>query len=297
MPSADKLPVLKMPAELALPALRMLAAHRTEDERRRMLTALRPGTPPRTLLNAYILPSLTELGLYDGTLRSGDVTRYGRAIAEAQADKARALMARRLVGMDAARVGLIDWLDQLSPRGERKRLALRRFIHEALGVPEAGVANALDRLGKWAGYLVFFDVVRERRTSRGVLTWAVNRRHLAALSNVEVEDPVDGLQSSAEQAAALLVAYARTSQQLGTRLYLPIAAVRDELGRELQPSRGTLLDTQLDEILRQAPSILSDYVVSFSPFSGSARGGLKLDNMYAGFISIRARPPKASSND
>jgi hypothetical protein len=297
VPSADKLPVLKMPADLALPTLRILTVYRTEDERRSMLTALRPGTPTRTLLNAYVLPSLTELGLYDGTLRSGDTTRYGRAIAEAPADKAKSLMARRLVGMDAARVGLVDWLDQLSPRGERKRLALRHFINEVLGVPEAGIANALDRLGKWAGYLLFFDVIRESRSSRGVLTWTVNRRHLTALSSVEVNDPSVELQSSNEKANALLGAYARTSQQLGTRLYLPIATVRDELGRELQPSRGTLLDAQLDEILRQAPAILDEYVVSFSPFSGPSRGGLKLDNMYAGFISIRARPVKASSND
>lgn len=286
-----------MPADLALPTLRILTVYRTEDERRSMLTALRPGTPTRTLLHAYVLPSLTELGLYDGTLRAGDTTRYGRAIAEAPADKAKLLMARRLVGIDATRVGLVSWLEQLSPRGERKRVALKRFIEEMLSVPETATANALDRLGKWVGYLLFFDVIRESRSSRGVLTWTVNRRHLAALNSTEVDDHSVELQSSNEKADALLAAYARTSQQLGTRLYLPIAAVRDELGQELQPSRGTLLDAQLDEILRQAPSILSEYVVSFSPFSGPSRGGLKLDNMYAGFISIRARPVKASSND
>ncbi len=285
-----------MPAEMALPALRLLATHRTEEARRSMLTALRPGILARTLLNAYVLPSLSELGLYAGTLRSGDVTRYGRAIAEANAVKARALMARKLLELDASRVGLLDWLAQLSPRGERKRFALRRFLDERLGLPESSVASALDRLGKWAGYLIEFDIIRERDTGRG-LVWDVSRRHLAALSTAGEDKPSERLPDDVGQATALLSAYSQSCEQLGTRLYLPISAVREELGAELKRTSGTLLDEELDDILRRSPTLLKDHLVSFSPFSGPARGGLKLENMYAGFISIRKRPTKAESSN
>jgi hypothetical protein len=54
-----------------------------------------------------------------------------------------------------------------------------------------------------------------------------------------------------------------------------------------------LPDPELDEIIREAPVLLPKYHVSFSPFSGPARGGLKLANMYAGFISIRPRAKSA----
>lgn len=284
-----------MPPKFAIHGLRILAWNQSPEDRRKLLVALNPGVPERTTLNAYMLPSLTELGLYSGTLRAGAVTRDGKIIAEAKDSKAEALMARRLIQIDAEHVGLVEWLAERASRGEIKRFALRRFIDEALGVPESDISTTLDRLGKWALYLTHFGVIRESRMSRGVI-WTVNRRHLAALNKIEPEGPLDRLPSDSDQADALLAAYARASQQLATRLYLPISAVRDELGRELQNSSGTLLDEELDDILRRAPALLKDHLVSFSPFSGPApRGGIKLENMYAGFISIRTRPSRHDS--
>lgn len=289
MASAEKLPVLKMPAKLALPGLRILARNRTADERRKLLAALNPNIPERTLLNAYMLPSLAELRLYSGTLKAGDVTRYGKTIAESKDPKAYALIARRLIEMDAERIGFVDWLAEFSGRGQRKRAALRNFVNERLGLPEASVRAALDRLGKWSNYLIFFGVMRESHTTKGV-TWVINRRQVGALSAVTPDAQTNSLPSSEEQSDALLSAYARASQQLGSRLYLPITAVRDELGRELERYSGELTDTEVDEVLRRAPGLLERHIVSFSPFSGPARGGLQLENMYAGFISIRSRP-------
>jgi hypothetical protein len=62
-------PVLKMPPERALSSLRILASPLPEPAKRAALTALSPGIKERTSLYAYALPSLTELGLYEG--RSG----------------------------------------------------------------------------------------------------------------------------------------------------------------------------------------------------------------------------------
>lgn len=286
-------PVLKMPPELALPAIQILLDHRTPESRRAALTALRPDIPQRTLLNAYVLPSLTELRLYTGTLRSGQVTRYGEAIARAQNEHARQLMAQHLVELDAKRIGLVGWLATESSTHERRR-ALRRFIETKLGLTGKAAITALDRLGKWGGYLIFFGVIRESQTD-GAAVWAVNRRHIDALRALGTNSWVTSL-SKQTRRDALLEAYSKASRQVGTRLYLPIAVLRDELGRILEREGTLLSDGQLDEIIRQAPLLLTQHLVTFSPFSGPARGGIQLANMYAGFVSMRFKA-KADTQD
>lgn len=89
-------------------------------------------------------------------------------------------------------------------------------------------------------------------------------------------------------ANALLGAYERVSRRLSQRLYIPIVLVRDELRTSV--SRAT--KAELNAVLCRAPHLLPDYIVTFSPFSGPARGGVSVRGMYAGFISIR---PKAIS--
>jgi len=282
------IPVLKMPPELALPAIHVLLDHRAPESRRAALAALRPDIPQRTLLNAYVLPSLTELQLYTGTLRSGQVTRYGEAMARAQNDHARQLMAQHLVELDANRIGLLDWLATESSTRERKKRALRRFIQTRLGLTGKPAINALDRLGKWGGYLIFFGVIRESQTD-GAVVWTVNRRHIDALRALGTNSWVTSL-SKQTRRDALLEAYSKASRQVGTRLYLPIAVLRDELGRILEREGTLLSDAQLDKIIRQAPLLLTQHLVTFSPFSGPARGGIQLANMYAGFVSMRFKP-------
>ena len=270
-----------MPADLALPALRALAAHRTADARREALSTLRSTVPTRTLLNAYVLPSLGELRLFSGSLRAGRPTRFGMAVARASEPEARLLMARHLIGLDSERVGFVDWvLRTASSLGRRHTLS--GFASERIAPGDPAWPAFIDRLGKWVGYLVFFGIVREHQGKSGA--WSVSERHISALRSGAGEGR---LPPRARLSTALLDAYARASQELGTRLYIPVAVLRDELGRELESSDVQLTDTQLDSILRRAPSLLREYVVSFSPFSGPARGGLKLDDMYAGYISIR----------
>jgi hypothetical protein len=271
-----------MPTELALPALRVLSQHRVPNIRRELLLALRPEVPPRTLLNAYVLPSLTELGLFDGTLRSGRVTRYGEEIARAPEADAHALLAQRLIEIDSASIGLIQWLSQQSRKDLSRRVALRRFAEDKVGQLHPAMPALLDRLGKWGAYLVAFGVVRELSDDKGQV-WSVSRRQVAALSAGKKTH----LPPKKIRGEALLEAYAEASRQLGTRLYIPVSLLRDELGSVLRGSNHVLTDSQLDEILKEAPDILNDHVVSFSPFSGPARGGLALTSMYAGFVSVR----------
>jgi hypothetical protein len=285
-------PVLKMPAELALPALRILASHSAEPIRREALAALRPGVSLRNLLNAYVLPSLNELGLFKGTLKKGEVTRYGAVVAQAKDSTAHLLMARQLLNMDSEHVRFVEWLEECRGKSERKQIALKRFAEERLGVSVDLLGRALDRLGKWVGYLVHFGVVRE--TSGPRATWSVSKRHITALRRLPSSGRAESRALTAdEQRDALLSAYGRASQQLGTKLYVPIEILREALGTELAPLAGTLLDPDLDEILRRAPTLLEDYSVSYSPFSGPARGGLTMQGMYAGYMSIR---PRASAH-
>ena len=276
--AAIRVPVLKMPPDMAFPALRLLAENRSFQARRDKLCSLKPSVPPRTLLNAYVLPSLNELRLFEGTLRSGQPTRYGRSVAQAPESQARVLMARHLVALDAEWVGLIE---VLKDRTVSRRRALRDFAEER-GIPESARVALFDRLGKWAGYLIFFGIVREQQEPR--VTWSASRRQIEALGCMAPSVSLPSHRSSRE---ALLNAYATTTRQVGTRLYIPIPTLRDELGRELEHAGILLTDSALDDILRMAPNLLSGYVVSFSPFSGPARGGLQLDGMYAGFISVR----------
>jgi hypothetical protein len=277
-----RVPVLKMPPELAVPAVRILDGNADADERRGLLEKLNPRIPIRTLLNAYVMPSLNELRLFSGTLRSGKTTRFGKAIATAVAPETHALMAKHLVGLDAEHIGLVNWLADQAGAARGRRTVLKRFAEDRLAPADPSLTAYIDRLGKWAGYLVYFGVIRELSGQRGT-TWSVSRRHVAAILSGS-EKKVPGDKALAE---ALLGAYARASQHLGTKLYIPVAILRDELGAELQENGVVLSDTQLNDILRRASALLGDYRVSFSPFSGPSRGGLKLDEMYAGFVSIR----------
>lgn len=71
---------------------------------------------------------------------------------------------------------------------------------------------------------------------------------------------------------------------------MPVSEVRDEIGSLLRERKITLLDSDIDTILVRAPTLLPNYVVTFSPFSGPARGGLQIDaKTYVGFISLRKR--------
>jgi hypothetical protein len=278
------IPVLKLPPELALPALDVLAGDRSASERRAALVALRPSVPPRTMLNAYVLPSLADLKLFDGTLRTGRVTRYGMSIARATARVAQALMAKHLIGVDSDRVGFVSWLAEQPSSAVAKQSAPRRFAVTRLGTSTDDLGAVIDRLGKWIGYLVFFRVLRES-TSHGLVILSVSTRQIAALAGSQAQS-VRALGPDAKR-NALLQAYSLTSLRLGTRLYLPVSKMRDELGRQFEASQLTLSDAQLDDIIREAPDLLKGHIVSFSPFSGPARDGIAVDQMYAGYISIR----------
>lgn len=177
-------PVLKMPPNIAVKALRVLEREQSGESRAAALCELWPSIDKRTLLNAYVLPSLSELGFFSGTLRTGKVTRFGHLIAMAQDSDAEVLVARQLLAIDSDRVGLVEWLRERSIRGARKRTALTRFTEEKLGFGFAAMPVALDRLGKWMGYLVEFGVVREVERD-GRISWSVNARHLEALRGTD----------------------------------------------------------------------------------------------------------------
>lgn len=282
-----KVPVLKMPPELALPALRILAETKSPEDRRSLLVALRPEVPPRNLLNAYVLPSLNELRIFDGTLRTGRVTEFGRAVANASESEANLLMAKQLVGLDGENVGLIDWMLENVKTRTRRRSILGNFADDRIGSSDPERTAYLDRLSKWTAYLVHFGLIREHSPRRGSAAWTISRRHIAGLRSTTHASsaPPDPRESE----AAILAAYANASRQLGTRLYIPVALLRDELGKQLGGTARHLTDFELDELLRALPVLLPNHTVTFSPFSGPARGGLKLDNMYAGFVSVRAK--------
>lgn len=290
-------PVLKMPPDLALPSIRILGDRSDESAHSvgHRLHLLRPNIPTRTLINAYVIPSLKELDLYAGTLANGNLTRFGQAIYEAakkRDDGANGLIARQLAGIDARRVGLNRWLGQAinAHDDDSRKSVLHRFLtaewpDDARTQREEKIA--FDRLGKWLSYLVYFGVVREVLVAgRSILT--TDNRQLEALRTGPQSVPPISVQR-----AALLDAYSRVATKLGTRLYLPIATLRDEFGRILHKQGFLLTDDSLNEILRVAPKILEDRLVTYSPYSGPASGGLVTHNMYAGFISIRA---SASAN-
>jgi len=280
-------PVLKLPPDLALPAIRVLASAKGPEERHQQLVKLRPTIPPRTLLNAYVLPSLKELRLYGGTLRDGSLTRFGEAVAKAAEEndeKGAEVLARQLVALDHERVGFVDWLVSRSRKGngESQRTVLTEFLRDTTSHDEAPSPAALDRLGKWVGYLVFFRVLRGDSTAGTATSLGVDPRHVKALS--EAPGP---LPRASVLRDGLLEAYADSMRKVGTQLYIPIALLRDELGDRLLAQGVLLTDAQIDAILRRAPQLLRGYAVTFSPFSGPSRGGLKLAMMYAGFVSVR----------
>jgi hypothetical protein len=199
-------------------------------------------------------------------------------------------MARQLLDIDVDRVGFVAWLGERGPHGESKLTGLKRFCAQRLGVSETLMPRAIDRLGKWVGYLICFDVVQE--TSGPPAYWCVSTRHVSALHKVTAAtDNAAGVLTRDQERDALLGAYSSASQQLGTKLYVPIHNLRESLGLELALPEAPLLNSQLDDILRRAPALLDDYTVTFSPFSGPARGGLEIPGMYAGYMSVRLRAP------
>ncbi len=289
-------PVLKMPPDLTIPALRVLDRETVGDARKAALCALRPEVDPRTLLNAYVLPSLTELRFFRGSLRSGEVTRVGHLIAEGQDADARVLVARQLLSIDTERVHLVEWMQERTIRGIRRRTALANFVNEKLALVGREFTVALDRLGKWAGFLVWFGIVREAER-QGVVTWAVNARHVDALRGSDSLRAMKAFTTD-DMRELILDAYARASMRLGTRLYLPISEIRDEIGALLLDRRIKLLDSDIDKILMRAPKLLPDYTLVFSPFSGPAEGGLRLDAAtYVGFMSLRPRNKATAEDD
>lgn len=289
----QSIPVLKMPPELALPALRILGARdgRTDHEIRKRLHELRRSIPSRTLLNAYVFPSLKQLELYEGSLASGHLTRFGREVflvtESGTCAAAEELVARQLVDIDFGRVGLLEWLVPRArelARQPRKDI-LRLFLADSgqVALSSQVEAAALDRLGKWLSYLAYFGVIREA-TVAGEAMLTVDARHVSALRARASALPPQKIQRN-----GLLDAYSRQARRLGTRLYIPIVSLRDELGAALNASGFLLTDAAIDKILTAAPELLQKHVVSYSPYSGPARGGVALSNMYAGFISIRPR--------
>lgn len=285
-------PVLKMPPELALGAVEILGRHVGEpaDLLAQRLHSLRRSIPIRTLVNAYVVPSLKELELYAGTLADGGLTRFGQAIYNAgqvSEERAKGLLARQLVDIDAEGVGLTRWLTASAnaPEDDRKTL-LSNFLKgqsQRAARTDREQKIVFDRLGKWLGYLVFFGVVREVLVG-GRPKLSTDQRQLEALRTESLNVPPIQVQRS-----ALLDAYSRVANRLGTRLYIPVAALRDEFGRILHSHGFLLTDDGLNEILRVAPRILEDRIVAYSPYSGPASGGLVMNNTYAGFISISPR--------
>lgn len=284
----ERVPVLKMPPDLAIPALRVLRSSKTAADRRAGLAALRPGLSSRTIVNAYALPSLSALALFVGSRASGFVTKYGREIASAPADEAQALFAKHLLGLDRENVGLVDWVERQTKDGPRSRSHLiQQFATDRLGSAHPLRTSYIDRLTKWSAYIQHFGIIREEPGRKGV-RWSVSDRHLDALaSGTGRHEQVD----TSAAAEALLTAYANATRKLGTRLYIPIVDLRDQLGDILRMEGKRLTDFALNDILRSASALLPGHIVTFSPFSGPARGGLQIGRLYAGFISIRPTTP------
>lgn len=294
----DLLPVLKMPPSLTFSALRALAETEKESyaTKRQRLVALQPTIPERTLLNAYVLPSMKQLGLFVGTLRDGHLTRYGeevlRVLNSGNTKVAEELIAKQLLHLDSARVGLVCWMRQSV--GSDSPLPRRALLTQFLEVVQTTSPSAentakrqkviLDRLGKWLAYLLFFGVLREKQGSlKEHRLVALEPRQIAALNQNTVAAASDVILRG-----TLLDAYADCVRRYGTRLYIPIAALRDELGRTLQREDILATDFALDDILRRTKRLLPNHTVTFSPFSGPASGGLTLGRTYMGFVSIRA---------
>jgi hypothetical protein len=212
-------------------------------------------------------------------------------------ERANELIARQLVALDKEEVHFVEWLLEHTGRrqNEPRRSVFGEFLRDTRAVSNDMIDPAdFDRLGKWVGYLVFFGVVRGDATPGATTGLSVDRRHVSALSDQAARVPSDK-----DVQPTLLEAYARAKTRVGSQLYIPISLIRDELGEGLQRMGILLTDTGIDAILRRAPDLLADFTVTFSPFSGPARGGmgLAMQGMYAGFISIRPRRESESVGD
>jgi hypothetical protein len=93
-----------------------------------------------------------------------------------------------------------------------------------------------------------------------------------------------------------LESYAACASRLGSRLYIPVELLREEIGHRLSARGFLLTDSAIDRILRHSPLLLAAHQVAFSPFSGPSRAGVSLPNMYAGFISIRPKSGEPGSS-
>jgi hypothetical protein len=282
-----------MPPQLLLPSLSILDRNTSKAtaEVKAEIQALQPATPLRTLVNAYVMPSLTDLGLYEGSLRYGTLTRYARDVVGAYKSGhiaiATELIARQLIQIDSRKVHFVNWLieHQDSTKVPRQD-QIKSFVAETAakaGLPQTQAKIVRDRVGKWVGYLLYFHVIREQPLLRG-RTLSAEKRHIDAL-----ESSHEFQISDADLREIALEAYGRLVRQFGTRLYIPVANLRDEIGLRLRKQGVLLTDAEIDEILRRLPKILATHVVTFSPFSGPASGGVVVEGTYAGFISVRPR--------
>jgi hypothetical protein len=243
------------------------------------------------------MPSLTQLSLYQGTLQTGALTRFGVEVASLaardQAEEASELLARQLIAVDRDKVGLIAWLEDQAQHGTviRHQLVDDFFLGSMPAhAVDAKTRIARDRLGKWTGYLIHFGLLRERRDALGSVL-ELSGRHLAAVSAQERQHPPLDLQRQ-----ALLESYAACATRLGSRLYIPVQMLRDEIGYRLRARGFLVTDFEIDGMLKNAVLLLEAHQVAFSPFSGPSRGGVSLPSMYAGFISIKPQTPKRVSS-
>jgi hypothetical protein len=177
----------------------------------------------------------------------------------------------------------VSWLlgQHGNVRHETRKAIYRNFVRDLTGI-EADDFAILDRLGKWVGYLAFFGVVRGDPSASATSGLSIDPRHIGALEASKVPHV-----SEMRLADAIREGYARATRRLGSRLYIPIALLRDEIGNRLAADGILLTDGDIDVWLRKTPVLLKEYTVKFSPFSGPAKGGLQLPTMYAGFVSIR----------
>lgn len=83
---------------------------------------------------------------------------------------------------------------------------------------------------------------------------------------------------------------------MGSRLYIPISLFREEVGERFAAEGFVLTDSEIDEQVRSAGKLLPNYSITFSPFSGPARGGLQLGSSYVGFVSIRPKGKQHQSS-
>lgn len=279
------IPAIKLPPGMVFGMLRVIDEHleAPEEMSRVMVDYYRSVSmrvkPPseKNIRRAVTLPSLRHLELIEGTWPMIRLTANSRQILTSlrgsDSGGAKRTMGRLLFGIDQGKVHVISVLEQRKAPLERGMLLNTMAVRFGAG-SEEDRRESNDRVGKWLGYLTYFELVRSNSEI------ALNSTLIEVFRSGHRLEP-----SKQEFVKTLIRKYNEINGRSSSQGYVPLPVVRDEVCAEF---KGMLAE----DFYRNLMSIehnTEQYSILLSEPMTRQEGGLRVGGMYYYYIAIFER--------